>query len=97
MWDRTGKIPRRQRIIAVLWLSFLMAIIATGVFFSTIDPLELKYCVDFPEVSRMGAYTIGFFLFWLLTASSSLLAVFFTYPAHLDEEDIEQPDIKEQD
>ena len=80
IWDKTGKIPGPARTIAVLWLSFLMAGIATGVFFSAIDPIELKYCVSFPEVSRTGAYTIGFFLFWLLTASSSLLAVFFIYP-----------------
>ena len=85
MWDKTGNIPRNQRIITAMWLSFLMAGIATGVFFSAIDPIELKYCVEFPEVSRTAAYSIGFFLFWLLTASSSLLAVFFIYPSHLDE------------
>ncbi len=87
VWDKAGRIPRTQRIITVLWLSFLMAGMATGIFFSNIDPLELKYCVSFPEVSRTGAYTIGFFLFWLLTAASSLLAVFFTYPASLDDEE----------
>lgn len=81
LWDSTGSIPRPQRIVAVLWLSFLMAVIATGVFFSTIDPMELKYCVPFPEVDRTEAYSIGFLLFWLLTASSSLLSVFFTYPS----------------
>jgi len=91
VWDKGGRIPRTQRIITVLWLSFLMAGVATGIFFSSIDPLELKYCVSFPEVSRTGAYTIGFFLFWLLTAASSLLAVFFTYPASLDDEDTPPP------
>jgi len=84
LWDRTDGMPRTQRVIAVLWLSFLMAGIATGVFFSAIDPLELKYCVEFPEVSRTAAYSIGFLLFWLLTASSSLLAVFFTHPSGSD-------------
>lgn len=79
-WDRGGAIPLPQRIVTVLWASFLMAGVATGVFFSAIDPLELRYCVSFPEVSRTGAYTIGFFLFWLLTSASSLLAVFLTYP-----------------
>lgn len=76
----TRWMPPPARVGAVLWLSFLMAGAATGVFFSAIDPLELKYCVSFPEVGRTGAYTIGFFLFWLLTASSGLLAVAFTYP-----------------
>ena len=87
VWDKGGRIPRTQRIITVLWLSFLMAGMATGVFFSSIDPLELRYCVSFPEISRTGAYTVGFFLFWILTAASSLLAVFFTYPASLVDEE----------
>jgi hypothetical protein len=69
-----------QRVAAVLWLSFLTAAAATGVFFSAIDPMALQPCVPFPPVSRLGAYTIGFFLFWALTASSALLAVLFVYP-----------------
>ncbi len=81
MWDKIGSVSTAQIVTTTLWLSFLMAGIATGVFFSTIDPLELKYCVDFPEVNRTTAYSIGFLLFWLLTASSSLLAVFFIYPS----------------
>lgn len=81
LWDKTGWIPAPQRVAAVLWITFLMAGIATGAFFSAIDPQELKYCVSFPEVSRIGAYTIGFLLFWLLSASSALIAVFFVYPA----------------
>ena len=31
-------------------------------------------------ISLMGAYTIGFFLFWLLTASSCLLTCYFQRP-----------------
>ena len=80
IWSGSGQMPLPARVITVLWASFLMAGIATGVFFSTIDPLELKYCVDFPEVSRTGAYSIGFILFWLLTSASGLLSVFLTYP-----------------
>ena len=85
IWDKAGRIPPLQRIISVLWLSFLTSGIATGVFFSTIDPMELKYCVNFPEVSRTAAYSIGFFLFWLLAGGTSLLAVYFTYPSDTDE------------
>jgi len=79
-WASIGTISVAQRIATVLWLSFLMAGIATGFFFSVIDPIELKYCVDLPEVGRTAAYSIGFFLFWLLTSVSSLLAAFFIYP-----------------
>jgi len=66
-----------QKTIIILWLSFVMAGIATGVFFSAIDPEALRPCVTFPEVSRMGAYTIGFLLFWLLTAASGLVTKYF--------------------
>ena len=76
----TRWMPGPARFGAVMWLSFLLAAAATGIFFSAVDPEELRYCVSFPEISRMGAYTIGFFLFWLLTAASGVLAVAFTYP-----------------
>lgn len=78
--EKTRWLPPPQRIAAVLWITFLLAAAATGVFFSMIDPMDLRYCVPFPEVSRMAAYTIGFFMFWTLTASTALLAVFFVYP-----------------
>lgn len=80
LWARIGTMSVAHRVGTVLWLSFLMAGIATGFFFSIIDPLELRYCVDFPEVSRTGAYTIGFFLFWLLTSVTGLLSALFIYP-----------------
>ena len=83
LFDKTKPMPVSARVMAVLWLSFLMAVPATGVFFSVIDPLELQYCVDnLPELSRLGTYSIGFFLFWLLTASSGLLCVFFIHGGH---------------
>ena len=82
---KTRWMPVPQRFGAVLWLSFLMATAATGVFFSILDPDDLRYCVPFPEVSRMAAYTIGFFLFWLLTAAAGVFAVMFTYPPNPDE------------
>jgi hypothetical protein len=74
-------IPAAARYGTVLWLSFLLAAAATGVFFSAIDPDELRLCVNLPPLSRSGAYTVGFFLFWLFGAISGVLAVAFTYPA----------------
>jgi len=68
-----------------MWLSFLTSGIASGVFFTIIDPMELKYCISLPEISRTGAYSIGFLLFWLLTSVTGLLAVLFTYPGHAKE------------
>ena len=74
--------PTIQRIIAVLWPSFLTAGLATVLFFTAFDPRMMLIDTPFADLSRTGAYTIGFFLFWLLTAGSSLLAVYFTYPSN---------------
>jgi hypothetical protein len=66
---------RPQRIarivMQVLWPAFLMAIVAEGVFFSMIDPRELQIVAEWLRESRVAAYTVAFFLFWLLFAGSS--------------------------
>lgn len=77
-------IPVIQRIIAVLWPSFIMSGIATGLFFTAFDPLELVGLTGHLEISRMGAYSIGFFLFWLLTAISCALTCYFRRPCDTD-------------
>lgn len=73
-------IPLIQRIIAVLWPSFIMSGIATGLFFTAFDPLELVSLTGHLDISRIGAYSIGFFLFWLLTATSCALTCYFQRP-----------------
>lgn len=65
--------PLVQRIGAILWPSFFAAGVATMVFFAFVDPLTLRD-LSFPslQMSRGLGYSIGFFMFWLATASSSL-------------------------
>jgi len=68
-----GSVPLIQRAGAVLWPSFFAASVATMVFFAFVDPTELG-TITFPQVdiSREWGYTIGFFMFWACTFSSSL-------------------------
>ncbi len=64
--------PLSQQAIVLLWPSFVTAIIASGLFFSAFDPRELiPFDLDI-ELSPLAAYTIGFFLFWLIALLSSL-------------------------
>ena len=65
--------PLVQRVGAVLWPSFFAAGVATAVFFAAIDPLDLA-AISFSELdlSRELGYSLGFFMFWTCTASSSL-------------------------
>jgi len=71
-------IPLSQQAIAVLWPSFITAIIASGIFFSAFNPRDLiPYDLDI-EISALGAYSIGFLLFWVLALLSSVGTLYFT-------------------
>ena len=74
--------PLVQRVGAIVWPSFFAAGVATMVFFAFVDPLELRD-MTFPRVplTRGLGYTIGFFMFWLATASSSLFTWLLLRPA----------------
>ena len=71
------EIPKLQKCIAVLWPSFLTAGAATGLFFSAFDPYDLFPFGKETGLSRLGIYTIGFFLFWALTAVSGIGTLYF--------------------
>ncbi len=70
-------IPPVQRIVAILWPSFITAGIATVLFTSTFDP-----AVIFDnDITRLGSYTICFFLFWLFGAITSASTCYFLKPS----------------
>lgn len=74
--------PMAQRLGAILWPSFFAAGVATMVFFAFVDPVQLNQ-ISWPdiELSRELGYTVGFFMFWLATASSSLFTWILLRPA----------------
>jgi hypothetical protein len=72
------KIPRIQQAISVLWPSFIVAIVATGIFFSAFNPRDLvPYNLDI-DISPLAAYSVGFFIFWIIAAVSSYGTLYFT-------------------
>ncbi|MCF7221417.1 hypothetical protein [Marilutibacter chinensis] len=74
--------PLAQRLGAILWPSFFTACVCTMVFFAYIDPLGLRD-MTFPELplTRVLGYSIGFFMFWLATAASSLFTWILLRPS----------------
>ena len=74
---RNSEIPKIQKVIAVLWPSFLIAGVETIVFFTIFDPLNVF--IDY-DVSRLGAYSIGFFIFWAFTILPCILTLYFANP-----------------
>jgi hypothetical protein len=71
------EVPKQQKCIAVLWPSFLVAIVASGLFFSAFDPDDLYPFGEQTEISRLGIYSIGFLLFWLVSAVSGIGTLYF--------------------
>ena len=72
--------PLLSRIMQVLWPSFLMATVASGLFFSMFNPEDV-YVFGFELThAPMGVYTIGFLLFWTLCAASSWLTYLLVRP-----------------
>ena len=70
----------------VLWVSFVTAGVATMLFFATFDPLQIIEAATYPlMLSRMSSYSIGFFLFWLLTSSTgAVIAWLLVLPDELN-------------
>lgn len=66
-----------QRIIQVLWPSFIAAGVMDIVLFTLLDPMALIYRDTPLFATRLGAYSLGFFLFWLFGAVSSALTCYF--------------------
>jgi hypothetical protein len=71
------QIPRIHKCIAVLWPSFLVAIVATGLFFSAFDPADLYPFGEETGVSRLGIYSIGFLCFWLISTISGIGTLYY--------------------
>lgn len=78
-----SNIPTVQRVAAVLWPSFVLAGMATVVFFTFFDPFQMLACAGEAPLSRTGAYSVGFFMFWLLAAASSVTTVYYLRPCAL--------------
>lgn len=70
-------IPLIQRVIAILWPSFLMAGIGTVLFTTAFDPAVIFMDYD---ISRLGSYTICFFLLWVFGAATATATCYFLKP-----------------
>lgn len=68
---------RWQVYAAVGWSSFLMAALATMLFFAFVDPAEYEWMGgETPEATRMTGYALGFFFFWLVTALTGFVVAY---------------------
>lgn len=59
--------------ISILWISFLTAILGEVFFFAFIDPQELYLMGKPVRWSPTAIYSVGFLMFWSLTALTAAL------------------------
>ena len=64
-----------RSLMWILWPSFLVAVPASGIYFSLFDPVDLDILGVHFDANRIGAYTMGFFAFWVLGAVSSVMTL----------------------
>jgi len=70
-----------KNAILVLWPSFVVGGVGEVIFFTVFDPKELYLFGEPSSLSRLGVYSIGFFLCWSFAAASSAFTCFLNRSA----------------
>ena len=60
--------------MAILWPSFLMAVVLEGLVFSSLDPGEFHFGQLTTDVSPQAIYTLAFFVFWGIISTSGAIS-----------------------
>jgi hypothetical protein len=69
-----------KMLMVVAWPAFLAACVLEAAVFALVDPHELSWGDGPLGWSRQAVYTASFFLFWLVSIGSGLLALVLARP-----------------
>jgi hypothetical protein len=69
------KVSRNKLLIAILWPSFFLAGVFTGILFAFVDPYTFLDEIGIAADSRLTGYSITFIGIWL----GGILVAFFTF------------------
>lgn len=83
MWSQTEY--RTMWLGAILWPSFLGALLLSLIVFIAVDPAQLQF-LGHVQLSRATAYTLGFFVFWFVGGLTNYLAVKLLPPRQQDDD-----------
>lgn len=62
---------KAQKLMWIAWPAFLVAGLLEMLVFALVDPQDIHWFGRPLELSRLGVYTIAFFVFWAMTMLSS--------------------------
>jgi hypothetical protein len=68
--------------MAIAWPAFLAACALELLVFAMVDPSELHGFGSLDSTSRQGIYTLAFFVFWVIAAAATGLAVVLAKPLY---------------
>lgn len=72
----------KQKLMWIAWPSFLMAGVLELLVFAVIDPQDMHWFGQPFDISRQAVYTLGFFVFWVVTSLAGSLTLFLSLPPH---------------
>lgn len=70
-----------QRIMWIVWPSFMMAGVLEILVFAMVNPQDLHWFGQAVQLSNQGMYTVAFFAFWFVTMLSSALTALLAIPS----------------
>lgn len=73
-------IGKCQTVASVLWPSFFVAGVANSLFWIFVNPNDFGLITGYPDVSHIGAYSLGFIALWITLAISSFVTQLFLKP-----------------
>ena len=65
---------RWRSLMWILWPSFLVGGATSAMVFAFVDPLDVRF-LGYIQASRELVYAVGFFMFWMMAAVSSVLTL----------------------
>lgn len=74
----------REDVAVVVWCSFLVASVATMLFYAFVDPSDLSEILGHPWwlPNTMTVYGLGFFGFWAIAAAAASLTAYMLDTSH---------------
>ncbi|HEX6704829.1 MAG TPA: hypothetical protein VF169_08735 [Albitalea sp.] len=75
--------PFRERALLILWPAFVMAAVLEALVFAVVDPNGMQWFGAEPiEWSRSAIYSVTFFIFWGVIATSGAITALLEAPGH---------------
>lgn len=72
---------RARQPISILWPAFLLACALEILVFALVDPSDLHWGGEALRMSRLGVYTVAFFIFWGMAAASGAFTALLARPS----------------